>query len=102
MHKSKVPYFLFDMGKERIKVDVMFLMRESCNECKEVLRILSFYMKDKDYINFTIIDLDNENDFKWKYSSITPSIWVNDRMWSAGKVDIDRFDEKINELINLQ
>jgi len=87
------------MGKENIKVDVMFLMRESCYECKEVLRILSIYMKDKTHINFTIIDLDNDNNYNRKHSSITPSIWMNDKMWSAGKVDINRFDEKINELI---
>jgi len=90
------------MGKGNIKVDVMFLMRESCNQCKEVLRILSIYMKDKTHINFLIIDLDNENDFIRKRSSITPSIWVNDRMWFAGKVNMDRFDKKINELISLQ
>jgi glutaredoxin len=90
------------MGKENIKVDVMFLMRESCNECKEVLRILSIYMKDKNYIKFTIIDLDDDNNFDRKHSSITPSIWVNNKMWSAGKVNIGRFDEKINELISLR
>ncbi len=88
------------MGKENIKVDVMFLMRESCYECREVLRILSIYMKDKTHINFTIIDLDNDNNYNKKHSSITPSIWMNDKMWSAGKVDINRFDEKINELIS--
>ena len=88
------------MGKENIKVDVMFLMRESCYECKEVLRILSIYMKDKNHINFTIIDLDNDNNYNRKHSSITPSIWMNDKMWSAGRVDINRFDEKINELIS--
>ena len=90
------------MGKEDIKVDVMFLMRESCTECKDVLRILSIYVKDKNYINFTIIDLDNENYFKRRNSSITPSVWVNDKMWSAGKVNIERFDNKINEIINIK
>jgi hypothetical protein len=89
------------MGREILKVDVMFLMRNLCNECKEVLRILSIYMKDKDHINFTIIDLDDKNKFKRRHSSITPSIWVNDKMWSAGKVNIERFDDKINELISL-
>jgi len=88
------------MGKENIKVDVMFLMRESCYECKEVLRILSIYMKDKTHINFTIIDLDNDNNYNKKHSSITPSIWMNNKMWSAGKINISRFDEKINELIS--
>jgi len=90
------------MGKENIKVDVMFLMRESCNECIEVLRILSIYMKDKTHINFTIIDLDDDNNFKRKSSSITPSIWVNDKMWSAGRVNIERFDDKINGLTNIK
>jgi len=89
------------MGKENIKVDVLFLMRKSCNECKKVLSILSIYVKDNDHINFTIIDLDSENNFNGKHSSITPSIWLNDRMWCAGKVDIARFDKKINELTNL-
>ena len=89
------------MGKENIKVDVMFLMRESCNECKEVLRILLIYMKDKNYIKFTIIDLDDDNNFDRKHSSITPSIWVNNKMWSAGKVNINRFDKKINKLISI-
>ena len=89
------------MGKKNIKVDVMFLMRKSCYECKEVLRILSIYMKDKTHINFTIIDLDDDNNFKRKSSSITPSIWVNNKMWSAGKVNIDRFDRKINKLISI-
>ena len=88
------------MGKENIKVDVMFLMRESCNECREVLRILSIYMKDKNHINFTIIDLDDDNNFIRKHSAITPSIWVNNKMWFAGKVNINRFDEKINKLIS--
>jgi len=89
------------MVKENIKVDVLFLMRESCNECKEVLRILSIYMKAKNHINFTVIDLDEENNFKLKHSSITPSIWVNDRMWFAGRVNMERFDKKINKLISL-
>jgi glutaredoxin len=89
------------MGQENIKVDVRFLMRESCYECKEVLRILSIYMKNKTHINFTIIDLDDENNYKRKHSSITPSIWVNNKMWSAGKVNIKRFDDKINELISI-
>ena len=77
-------------------------MRQSCKECKDVLRILSIYIKEKNHINFTIIDLDHENDFKRRHSSITPSVWVNDKMWSAGKVNIERFDNKINEIISIK
>lgn len=87
------------MGKDNKKIDVLFLMRESCQACKEVLKILTIYMKENDHINFTIIDLDDDN-FKRKHSSITPSIWVNNNMWYAGGIDINKFDKKITKLIS--
>jgi glutaredoxin len=90
------------MGKENNKVDVMLLMRESCALCQEVLTKLTSYMKNKVNIDFRIIDLDKDNNYTKKNSSITPAIWVNDKMWYAGSVNIERFDKKINELINLQ
>ncbi len=91
------------MGKEIIKVDVMFLMRESCALCQNVLTKLTSYMENKVNIDFQIIDLDNKNNnYAKKNCSITPAIWVNDKMWYAGSVNMDRFDEKINELISLQ
>ena len=90
------------MGLDNIKIDVLFVMRDSCDECKEVLRIVSNYMEEKNHLNFTIIDLDNNSNFKRRHFSITPSIWVNDKMWSAGKFNVDRFNKKINELISVQ
>lgn len=87
------------MGKDNKKIDVLFLMRESCQACKEVLKILTIYMKENDHINFTIIDLDDDN-FKRKHASITPSIWVNNNMWYAGGIDINKFDKKITKLIS--
>ncbi len=89
------------MGKENIKVDVSLIIRKSCHACKEVLSVLATYMNRQSHINFTIIDLDEENSFKWQHSTITPSVWINDKMWYAGKVNIERFDEKIKKLINL-
>lgn len=88
------------MGKDNKKIDVLFLMRESCQACKEVLKILTIYMKENDHINFTIIDLDDDDNFKRKHSSITPSIWVNNNMWYAGRIDINKFDKKITKLIS--
>lgn len=91
------------MGKENLKVDVMFLMRESCAQCQDVLTKLTPYMKNKVNIDFQIIDLDDKNNNYIKtHCSITPAIWVNDKMWYAGSVNMDRFDEKINELISLR
>lgn len=88
------------MGKDNKKIDVLFLMQESCQACKEVLKILTIYMKENDHINFTIIDLDDDDNFKRKHSSITPSIWVNNNMWYAGGIDINKFDKKITKLIS--
>ena len=91
------------MGKDNIKIDVLFLMRESCTLCQDVLTKLTAYMKNKVNIDFQIIDLDDKNNnYAKKNCSITPAIWVNDKMWYVGSVNMDRFDEKINKLINLQ
>ena len=89
------------MGKENLKVDVMFLMRESCALCQDVLTKLTPYMENKINVDFQIIDLDDKNNnYARKHCSITPAIWVNDSMWYAGNVNMDRFDEKISELLN--
>ena len=91
------------MGKDNTKIDVLFLMRESCTLCQDVLTKLIAYMNNKVNLDFRIIDLDDKNNnHAKKHCSITPAIWVNDKMWYAGSINMDRFDEKINELISLQ
>ena len=101
MSKSNALYLPYGMGRNNNKIDVLFIMRESCPQCQNVLAQLISYMENKVKIDFQIIDLDDElNNYNKKNSSIVPSLWVNEKMWYAGKVNIDRFDEKINELIN--
>ena len=86
-----------------MKVKVLFLMRESCALCQDVLTKLTHYMENKVNIDFRIINLDDRNNnYAKKHSSITPAIWVNDKIWYTGRVNMDRFDEKINELISLK
>ncbi len=85
-----------------MKVKVLFLMRESCVLCQDVLTKLTHYMGNKVNIDFRIINLDDRNNnYAKKHSSITPAIWVNDKIWYTGRVNMDRFDEKINKLISL-
>lgn len=91
------------MGRNNKKIDVLYIMRESCVLCHDLLTKLTSYMENKVNIDFQIIDLDDElNNFTKKNCSIVPSIWVNEKMWYAGMVNMDRFDKKINELISLQ
>ncbi len=91
------------MGRDKIKVNVLFIMRNSCALCLDELTKLTSYMENKVNIDFRIIDLDDKNNnYIKKNYSITPAIWVNEKMWYAGKVNMDRFDEKINKLISLQ
>lgn len=88
------------MGKGNIKVEVLFLMRESCALCQDVLAQLTTYMNNKIDIDFHIIDLDDQNNnYAKKNCAIIPAIWVNDKMWYVGSVDMHRFDEKIQQLI---
>ncbi len=88
------------MGEGNKKIDVLYLMRYSCELCREILSNLSEYMKDNIEINFKIIDLDSNIKYKMKHSSITPAVWVNNKMWYAGSFDIKKFDKKITELNN--
>ena len=91
------------MGKDNTKVEVLFLLRESCTLCQDMLTKLTPYMENKVNIDFRIINLDDRNNnYAKKHCSITPAIWVNDKMWFTGRVNMDRFKEKINELISLQ
>ncbi|NHZ85363.1 MAG: hypothetical protein GWP19_05725 [Planctomycetia bacterium] len=91
------------MGRDNIKIDVLFLMRKSCTMCQDVLVKLTPYMENKVNIDFQIVDLDDKkSNYDKKNCAITPAIWVNDKMWYAGSVNMNRFEEKINQLINLE
>lgn len=89
------------MGSNNIKkIDVVFLMRRSCKMCSDIKRKISDYMNDNININFKIIDLDSEDIiFEKKHSSITPALWVNNRMWYAGGFELEKFDKKFANLI---
>lgn len=53
------------------------------------------------YINYQIIDLDNEAiQFGNKHNSIIPALWVDGNMWFAGDFKIEKFEIKLNELLN--
>ena len=88
------------MEKENNKVDVTFLMRASCKMCLDIREDISGYMNSNQYINFRILDLDDKSiKFDKKNSSITPALWVNDRMWYAGGFEIKKFDNKLKNLL---
>ena len=89
------------MGMENInKINVTFLMRRSCKMCCDIKRNISEYMKKNIHINYKIIDLDNDNKFfEKRHSSITPALWVNDKMWYAGSFDLKKFEKKVTEII---
>jgi glutaredoxin len=88
------------MRKENDKVDVTLLMRASCKMCSDIKDYISDYMSRNRYVNYQIVDLDdNTINFDRRYSSITPALWVNDKMWFAGNFEIERFDNKLNNLL---
>ena len=88
------------MEKENNKINVTFLMRASCKMCRDVRDDISDYMSSNQHIRFRILDLDDKSiKFDRKNSSITPALWVNDRMWYAGGFEIKNFDNKLKTLL---
>jgi hypothetical protein len=88
------------MEKENNKVNVTFLIRTSCKMCRDIRDDISNYMNGNKYINFRILDLDDKSiKFGRKNSSITPALWVNDKMWFAGGFEIKNFDNKLKTLL---
>ena len=88
------------MEKENNKVDVTFLVRSSCKMCSDIKGKITDYMNSNRYINFRILDLDDKSKkFDKRNSSITPALWVNDKMWYAGGFEIKNFDNKLKNLL---
>lgn len=86
--------------EENGKIDVTFLMRKSCQMCHDVKNRISEYMRGNNSINYQVIDLDDHTiEFEKRHSSITPALWVNNRMWFAGGFEIARFDDKLKDLL---
>jgi len=88
------------MEKENNKVNVTFLIRASCKMCRDIREDISNYMNSNKYINFRILDLDDKSiKYDNRNSSITPALWVDDRMWFAGDFEIKHFDNKLKNLL---
>lgn len=69
--------------------------------CQDIKDRISDYMKEKRFINYQVIDLDDHTvNYDGRHSSITPALWVNDRMWFAGAFEIERFDNKLKDLLH--
>lgn len=88
------------MEKENNKVDVTFIIRTSCKMCLDIRDKIADYMKNNQLINYSILDIDDKSiKFEKKNSSITPALWVNDRMWYAGSFEIKNFENKLKILL---
>lgn len=69
--------------------------------CDEVQEELERYCRGKDFVRLTVQDLDGGATApNGTALYITPAIWVNDKLWSMGRFDVDRFDERIHQMID--
>ena len=88
------------MEKENKKVDVTFLIRASCKLCCDIRDSIADHMNNNRLINFRVLDLDDRSiKFEKRNSSITPALWVNDKMWFAGGFEVKNFDSKLRTLL---
>ncbi len=92
-----------ERGKRSPAVKIKLIVRDDCIVCKEVQRELERYVSLRESISFQLLDLDRGEKLPNGESSIiTPSVWVNGKLWYLGRFNIDRFDERINRLINTE
>ena len=83
------------------RINIQLFVREECHSCEQVENNLREYCDSKDHLTFEVLYLeDGYLTPNGKSVYITPALWVNGRLWSFGGFDINRFDERINQLIN--
>ncbi|MCH7613646.1 MAG: glutaredoxin family protein [Candidatus Marinimicrobia bacterium] len=85
-------------GKQTL---VNLVVRDSCPLCTEITNKLeSLHVNNKSF-QLTVINLDKgETMPNNKGYVITPSIFINNRLWNIGDFEISAFQNKLNSIIN--
>lgn len=82
------------------RINIQLFVKEECTSCVQVENTLRKYCDSKNHLAFEVIDLqDGYRTPNGKSIYITPAVWVNGKLWSFGGFDINRFDERMHQLI---
>lgn len=83
------------------RTQVNLVVRDSCALCTEINdKLESLLVNDKSF-QLIVINLDRgETVPNYKSNVITPSIFINNRLWNIGDFKISEFQEKLDSIIN--
>jgi len=78
------------------------ITRDNCRQCQIVQSQLEAILPDFPKVDLSIINLDDpKGKPPQKSTVITPAVWVNDELWSFGKINPDRFRIKLDQLTDV-
>jgi len=83
---------------DRVKVEV--IVREGCRYSDRVLNELAQIRQDFPDMAFEVVLASDSRIKKRSRGGITPSIWVNDKLWFLGTFCSEKFYSKMRELLN--
>tara|TARA_B100000315_G_C14587849_1_gene594096 strand:- start:29 stop:334 length:306 start_codon:yes stop_codon:yes gene_type:complete len=81
-------------------IKIQLIIRDDCTLCDQAVKNLTKYCESRDCISLEVINLDlGQNPPQGKQNFIIPAVWVNDKLWSLGILDLNRFNNRMNQLL---
>lgn len=81
-------------------VTAQLIIRDDCRLCNYVQKELEEYAKVQLGLTLEVINLDRVEAIpNRRQLYITPAVWVNDKLWALGDLDMSRFDERVKQLL---
>lgn len=81
----------------QIKVEV--IIRDDCFFSRTTLESLQAIMVKHPNLNLQVTDIAESSIERRIVGGITPSIWVNDQLWFLGSFSAEKFDSRLNSML---
>ncbi|MBC8376932.1 MAG: hypothetical protein H8E26_12870 [FCB group bacterium] len=78
---------------DRIKVEI--IIRDGCNFSYETLRSLLQSRAQYPEMVLSVVDIADSGDSRQTIGGITPSIWVNNKLWFLGSFSEETFHSRL-------
>ncbi len=73
-------------------------MRDGCNFSMNTLKSLLSIRKQYSGMTLEVIDISKCPDDRKSLGGITPSIWVNDKLWFLGSFSLEKFHSRLSTI----
>jgi len=81
------------------KIKVEIIVRDGCNFSYETLKSLLLLRDDHPEMMLSVVNIDQNTDNRRTIGGITPSIWVNNKLWFLGSFSSEKFQTRLSALV---